>query len=122
MKSVLIVDDDELLRNALTSALKEANFNAVGAADGETALSKAEANPPNLIILDERMPGMSGSEFLEKLRAQAWGQDIDVIVLTGSQDVSQINQKLARGVADYLDKASMTPEKIVTLVKNHLAH
>src|SRR3954465_15077178 len=77
---VLVVDDDVDTREALSSALAEAGFLVEQAANGDEALeSISEIGEPDVILLDLRMPGMYGDQFLERAR----GLRSRVIVLTG---------------------------------------
>ena len=76
---VLIVDDDNDTREALKEALSEAGFEVAQAASGDEALRRiAQDGEPNVILLDLRMPGMDGEQFLQRVR----GGQARVIVLT----------------------------------------
>ena len=80
MCRVLIVDDDADTREALSAALSEAGFEVEEAFNGAEALQRiAEGHEPDVVLLDLRMPGMDGEEFLERMRDRR----VRVIVLTG---------------------------------------
>ena len=66
--TVLIVDDDEDTREALSTALSDAGFRVEVAASAEEGLRAVERNEPEVILLDLRMPGIGGAEFLERVR------------------------------------------------------
>jgi CheY-like chemotaxis protein len=68
---VLVVDDNELLRALLAQALEHAGYDAITAESGPAALEVAAADPPDLLLVDHLMPGMSGAELIEALRASA---------------------------------------------------
>jgi DNA-binding response OmpR family regulator len=120
MADVLLIDDDPLLRGALLEHLKHAGVDAEDAQDGLDGLAKARQNQPKIIILDEMMPRMSGQEFIEALRAEEWGKQIEVIVLTAIVDTDMINKKLEAGVSQYIDKTQFSSELMVSLITKHL--
>ena len=84
MSTVLVVDDDRDLREALCGALEESGFTAVGVGDGRQALDYLESGEPlpALILLDWMMPVMSGAEFREAQVADARFADIPVVVIS----------------------------------------
>ena len=98
----LIVDDDEVFRNRLCKALIDRDWEASAVARGEDALALALDHSPDLILLDLRMPGMSGLDALEKLR------DIDssmvLIVLTGYGSIPTAISAVKKGADYYLSK------------------
>jgi len=73
---VLIVDDDALFRALVTTILKRAGYRAVEAATGEEALDIAERERPEVVVLDIRLPGISGHEVCHKLRAGRTGPPV----------------------------------------------
>ena len=68
---VLVVDDDPLTRMMATEALREGGFTIREAEDGEQALALFDAAPPDLVLLDVMMPGLSGFEVCQQLRARS---------------------------------------------------
>jgi len=100
-------------------------FNAVSAAhdavailaeDGADALNKLATNVPDLILLDLLLPEMSGDKMLAKVRAEDWGKNILVIVLTNvSQDEAPMSLRLLR-VERYIVKAHYTPKQVLEVV------
>ncbi len=77
MKTVLIVDDKEMMRDSVGTTLERAGFRVVVVADGEAALHAVAQSRPDAVVTDMRMPKMTGIELLEKLRAihQSWLPD-----------------------------------------------
>lgn len=67
-KRILVVDDNESLRTLLAFALESAGYVAIAAESGETALEVARFDPPDLAVIDQHMPGMSGAELVRALR------------------------------------------------------
>lgn len=68
-KRILIVDDNDLLRNLLAQALEYAGYVPIGAESGEAALELLQHDPPDLCVVDQMMPGMTGAELIRTLRA-----------------------------------------------------
>lgn len=79
---VLIVDDEQAVREMLADFLEEAGY-AAFTADGRQGLDAVKATPPDLILLDLLMPGMSGFEFLSQLHEVSGGAHIPVIIVSG---------------------------------------
>jgi CheY-like chemotaxis protein len=77
---ILIVDDDESVRSLLRHTLPPDEYEISEAVDGEQALEQLQARPPDLILLDWRMPGMGGSSVLDAVKVQH--PELPVIVLT----------------------------------------
>jgi two-component system nitrogen regulation response regulator NtrX len=83
-KSILVVDDDADVRESIAEVLSSEGHPSIVAADGAEALAALEGcETPTLVLLDARMPGMDGSEFLERLRSKSV-DDIRVIVISAS--------------------------------------
>jgi DNA-binding response OmpR family regulator len=100
---VLIVEDEVRLAENIAGSLREMASYAVDVAnDGEEGLFLAESNPYDLILLDLMLPGMSGLQVLEKLRAG--GQSTPVLVLTAREEKESIIALLNAGADDYLTK------------------
>ena len=120
MKKILVVDDDRLARGALKRALEEAEFEVTEASDGKEAFGLAENDKPNLIIADRQMPEMNGQELVEKIRKTEWGKSLPIIMLTGNEDTSAINEALQANVSMYFTKSTVSLDEVVDAVR-HLA-
>lgn len=121
MTKVLVVEDDRAIAEMYALKLKNAGFESTKAADGLKGLELAEQIKPDLILLDIRMPQMSGDEMLEKLRQTDWGSKIRVIVLTNiSKDEAPARLRFL-GVDRYIVKAHYTPSQVLEVVKEVLA-
>jgi two-component system, chemotaxis family, chemotaxis protein CheY len=82
---ILVVDDNDALRENLAEALQIEGYPVEVAADGPTALSLlAEDPPPGIVLLDLMLPGMSGSDVLSRIRADARLRDVKVVLTTGA--------------------------------------
>jgi DNA-binding response OmpR family regulator len=101
---VLVVDDDELLREQLAMVLERQGHAVMMAENGRAGLEAAERDVPDLIITDLSMPGMDGFELLERLKAGTRTQHIPVIVVSGEGDAGSVVRCLERGAEDHLTK------------------
>lgn len=104
MARVLIVDDEAGIRELCRVNLVLAGYEVVEAADGFQALEQAKTVKPDLIFLDVLMPGMSGWEVLEKLRADEATAAIPVVMLTALNSEDDQIRGWEGGVIDYLTK------------------
>jgi CheY-like chemotaxis protein len=101
---ILVGDDNPTIRAVVKQALERAGFQCLVAADGVRALTMALSHPPDVIILDLNMPGMTGFEVLYWLRDQWSTCKVPTIVLTASHEESDIRRGVELGVAGYLIK------------------
>lgn len=103
MTRVLVVDDVELFRTGLSAALTGVGFEVCGeASDAESAVSFAETEQPDLVVLDILMPGISGLEAIGKIRAVAPGTS--VVMLTASESEEDLLECIRAGARGYLVK------------------
>jgi CheY-like chemotaxis protein len=90
MRSVLIIEDDDDLRNVVTETLTRAGFHCIGARDGEAALALlAEELEPCVILLDLLMPRMSGWEFRRRQLADVRWAHLPVVVMSATETLEQ---------------------------------
>lgn len=89
---VLVVDDDEMIRDILRRYLEPEGYRVTTAADGEAALRHVADTTPDVVLLDLQMPGMDGVEFLRRFREEH--ADIPVVVVTGYPDSEMMAQAL----------------------------
>ena len=100
---VLIVDDTDLNIDILLSALSD-RYDLDTAMDGETALARVKSNPPDIILLDVVMPGMSGYEVCSMLKANPDTADIPIIFLTAMTEINEKARGFEVGAVDYMAK------------------
>jgi predicted signal transduction protein with EAL and GGDEF domain/DNA-binding response OmpR family regulator len=103
--TVLLVEDDMIVRLSTAAALAERGWRVVGADSGEQALRMFEIERPQLVALDAVMPGMDGFSTCEKLRLLPGGQHVPVLMLTGLDDDSSIARAYDAGATDFFVKA-----------------
>lgn len=119
-QTILIVEDEILMFNALRDKFSSEGFSILEARSGEQGLEVALAKHPDLILLDIILPGINGMEMLNKLRKDAWGKDALVILLTNLEEPAKVSDGLAQNVHDYIVKSDWTLEDIVKKVKEGL--
>jgi DNA-binding response OmpR family regulator len=119
---ILIVDDDPDLRRALKIRLRANHYDTVQASDGYSAISVAQKEHPNLIILDLGLPAGDGYVVLKRLQDSDGLSDIPVIVLTARDPQSNEQQTLQAGAAAFFQKPADNNELlevIRTTLPNH---
>lgn len=114
---ILIVDDEKIVRESLFHWFEDEGYNVETADSAEAALRGFEKNKYDLILLDMRMPGMSGIELLEKIKEI--DRDCIVILITAYASVPTAVQALKFGAYDYVTKP-VDPDELNHLVKNAL--
>ncbi|MFL5266924.1 MAG: sigma-54-dependent transcriptional regulator [Stellaceae bacterium] len=102
MSTVLIVDDDPAIREALSEAMTDLGHRPASAAEGTTALSWLEQHSADLVLLDLRMPGLDGMEVLRRIRAKP--APPPVVILTAVPTSSNTIEAIRLGAADHLAK------------------
>ncbi len=119
-KVVLVAEDEADIRDALVTALETlGGFSVVAVEDGGAALERILADRPDHVILDIHMPVMNGDAVLEQVRADAWGKNVPVTILTAQSDMIAIANAIEVGGAgtSYLIKSDLSLAKVV----NHVA-
>jgi two-component system, OmpR family, response regulator len=108
--TVLVVDDEEYIRDLVTSSLRLAGFAARAVADGPQALAALDRDRPDLVILDVRLPGMDGFDVCRRLRAE--GNEVPVIFLTARDTPEDRLSGFTKGGDDYVTKPFSLEELI----------
>ena len=116
-RTVLIVEDEGLLRELMSEKLQLEGFNTLEAMDGEEGLAMAIEKHPDLIILDLLMPKMGGMEVLRKLREDDYGRSIPVIIVSNLSSQENIAEGAEKGAVEYLIKANFSLEEIINKIK-----
>ena len=119
-QKILIVEDDEPIRQTIAIGLSRDGFEVSEAKDGEEGLKLALKTHPDLILLDLRMPKKTGQEMLDDLRQDEWGANVPVIVLSNADDNLDIYLATKDGRTSYAIKSSMELEEIIKLIKFRL--
>jgi CheY-like chemotaxis protein len=109
---ILLAEDNPANIQTISSYLSAKGYQLRLAKDGAEAIEQAQAQQPNLIIMDVQMPGMDGLEAMLRIRQQSWGSDIPIIALTAMALESDEQRCLQAGADEYLSK----PVKLKHLV------
>lgn len=115
LQTILVVDDDALIREALRRQLRRAGYSMEAAESGTKALAYAEQSAADLVILDLKMPGMSGFETCKRLKAMKGWENVPVLILTGDQDEADYEGALAAGADDFLTKPVLFQELMLRI-------
>lgn len=108
MANILVVDDEPNIVLSLEFLMEQAGYKVTTAEDGEQALACVESTTPDLILLDISLPGISGFDVLEQLRAQAATDRLPIIMLTAHGREVEREKGMAMGADDYITKPFST--------------
>lgn len=117
MAKILIADDDVILTEMLRFRLEGSRHEVITASDGREALTKANEEHPDLIILDSMMPVIAGPEALAMLRADPRTAATPIVMLTARKGESDIVAALRGGANEYLTKPFIPQELMVRIEK-----
>lgn len=110
MAKVLLIEDEESLRNLYTRILSSRNYTVETAVDGEDALLKLPMFTPDIIVLDIVMPRYNGMELLKVLKNDERHKKIPVVMLTALSEMKKITECLEMGAVGYITKDSSTED------------
>ena len=120
MTKILIAEDERDIRDLIAFTLRFAGYEVFAAGNGEEAVELAPKVNPDLILMDVRMPRMTGYEACRAIKSNAELRDIPVVFLSAKGQESEIQQGLEAGAEDYLLKP-FAPDQLTTRVKAILA-
>ena len=121
MAKVLIIDDSEFFRNVYSQGLSAKGFEVDTAPDGKVGLEKALAAPPNLILLDLVMPGMTGEDVLKEIQKHDTLHGVPIVMLTSISAQLVGKDLLTAGpLAGYLKKEEASVDDVVKRVEEIL--
>lgn len=119
-KTILVIEDEKDLQEALHTTFTYEGFEVLTAGDGEEGLAVAEAHMPDLILLDITMPKLDGIGVLKALRSSAWGKDMKVIVMTALDGLEKIAEVMDAGGDEYVVKTQVSLSDIVKKAKDKM--
>jgi DNA-binding NtrC family response regulator len=117
---ILVVDDEDYMREVVRRALENADFEVDEAADGKSALAMLRQYPYNVIITDLRLPGLTGEVILEE--ALALFPETIVILMTGFGNIQSAVEAIRKGAYDYLPKPFQLAELVMRVEKGLEEH
>lgn len=118
MKKILLIDDEESLRENIIEVLNIEGYDVISSADGKDGYEKAISNPPDIILCDVMMPVMDGIEVFSKIKSNERTMHIPFVFLTALVDRFDVKKGMELGADDYLAK----PFTIVSLLKTIKTH
>ncbi len=119
-KKILLVEDEDFIRDLYVRQLTKAGFLVKSAVDGQSGLTMLKAEPFDLLLLDIMLPGMNGLQLLREFKTQNPNSPMITILLTNLGQEAVIKEGFELGAQAYLIKASYTPDQVVNEVKNAL--
>lgn len=119
-KKILLVEDEDFIRELYVRQLTKAGFLVKSAPDGQTGLNTLKSEPFDLLLLDIMLPGMNGLQLLREFKTSFPNSPMITIMLTNLGQEAVIKEGFELGAQAYLIKASYTPDQVVNEVKNAL--
>ncbi|MDW8067554.1 MAG: response regulator [Anaerolineae bacterium] len=119
MPRILIAEDEKDIRELIAFTLRFAGFDVLLATNGVEAVEVAEAEKPDLVILDVRMPKMSGYEACRRLKENPQTASLPVVFLSAKGQDCEIQQGLESGAEEYILKP-FAPDELIQQVRNIL--
>ena len=116
MADILVVEDDPIIRRTVDYALRRAGFGTRVSGDGVEALAMAQAEAPDLILLDLMLPGIDGFEFAQRIRRT--DHEVAIIMVTALSQESDTVRGLDAGADDYITKPFSTEELLARVRAN----
>jgi two-component system, OmpR family, alkaline phosphatase synthesis response regulator PhoP len=115
--TVMIIDDDVSLVNVLQDKLFSEGYLVLTAQNGQEGFSLSIKHHPDIILLDILMPKMNGVEMLKKLRADNWGKNVPILLLTNDSNPEHMEETLKLNANDYLIKSDWKLEDVLVKIK-----
>lgn len=120
MTKIAIIEDDPVIRQMYLMKFEATGFTVEAAENGKEGVALVERFLPDIILLDLTMPVMNGDEALAAIRAESWGKDIPVMILTNLGEEEAPKTLRSLGILSYIVKADLTPRQVVERVKKAL--
>lgn len=116
-KKLLLIEDDITLRDLYTARFSLEGFEIDVATDGETGLKKVKEMKPDVVLLDLRIPKLTGFEVLRQIKDSSATKDIPVIVLTALNGGEDRQKVMELGAAAFLTKSETVPKEVLAQIK-----
>lgn len=114
---ILVVEDDNFLRDLLARKLSQENAQFIAAIDGENALKLIDQDKPSIVLLDLILPGIDGFEVLNKIKQNPEVSDVPVVILSNLGQDSDIQKAKELGADDFLIKANFSIDEVISKIK-----
>src|SRR5688572_8190015 len=119
-KKILLVEDEDFIRELYVRQLTKEGFQVKSAVDGQSGLNTLKSEAFDLLLLDIMLPGINGLQLLREFKTQNPSSPMITILLTNLGQEAVIKEGFELGAQAYLIKASYTPDQVVNEVKNAL--
>jgi CheY-like chemotaxis protein len=116
-KKILLIDDDQVIREMYATALIKAGLDIIMAENGSQGIEMALKHKPAVILLDIEMPDMNGHHVAEKLRQDSWGKTAHIIFLTNRSEPEHVAHAIALRPEDYIVKANVPVKEVINRVR-----
>ena len=118
-KRVLLVEDHPELRKMVANALRRLGYELLEAADGQTGISLASTERPDIVLLNLSLPGSSGVQVAKQLKGDSKTSHIPIVACSGWDNEKIIKESLKAGIVEYLTKPVST-KTIEEVIKKHV--
>jgi DNA-binding response OmpR family regulator len=119
MARILIAEDERDILDLITFTLQYASYEVIPTGNGEDALRMARTENPDLVLLDVRMPRLTGYEVCRQLKADESTRHIPVVFLSAKGQEAEVNTGLEAGAIEYLLKP-FAPDQLITKIQSIL--
>lgn len=116
-QQILIVEDDDSIREMYTDALKIAGLEVLTASDGAEGVKMALKHHPRVIMMDIRMPVMDGHQAVKKIREDSWGKNARIIYLTNMSDPDDVVHAIEQKPEEYIVKSNTPIKEVINMVR-----
>lgn len=117
---VLIIDDDEMIIELWSIALKQASYEVLTAMSGKDGLNQAKEKLPDIILIDQIMPDIKGNDLLRMLKDDPTTKPIPVAVVSNYNESQLMQEAIQKGAVDYILKYQIEPQDLVNKIKTLL--
>jgi two-component system nitrogen regulation response regulator NtrX len=117
---ILVIDDEAAIRESLRMTLEYEGYEVAGAATGQEGLALAERDPPDLVLLDVKMPGMDGLDVLSRLHGMS--EALPVVMISAHGTPTTAVEAIRKGAIDFLEKPFESTERLRVTIQNALEH
>lgn len=119
-QKVLIIEDEDVLRNVLAKKLEKEGYDVIVAADGEKGMENVRSEHPDIVLLDIMLPKKNGYQILEEMHDDEELKKIPVLVISNSGQPVEVKKLLELGACDYLVKADFEPGEVIDKMRTCL--
>lgn len=120
MTKILVAEDDKDIRELIVLSLRFSGYEVIPAPDGQQAVDLTFEEKPDLIMLDIRMPGLTGFEALKQIKGRPEFENVPVVILSAKGQDSEIQMGLDLGANQYILKP-FAPDELVTKIGQIMA-